>query len=57
MRLTQLTTLMRAAIVMLLMLLGSQFALWNELSRFGADLSQISAHLARIEAKIDGKAP
>jgi hypothetical protein len=52
-RLARLTTLMRVAIVMLVALLGSQAALWNELRKFGAGFSQISTRLERIETKID----
>lgn len=53
-RLTRLTTMVQAAIAILVVLLGSQAALWNEIGKMDG---RITAQLARIEAKIDGKAP
>ena len=46
--------MVQAAIAILVVLLGSQAALWNEIGKMDG---RITAQLARIEAKIDGKAP
>jgi hypothetical protein len=60
-RLTRLTTMAQAAIAILVVLLGSQAALWNEIGkmdgRITTQFSKLDAQLARIEAKIDGKGP
>lgn len=51
-RLTTLTTLVQAALAILVLLLGSQAALW---SAFGMMDGRVSGQLARIEAKLDAK--
>jgi hypothetical protein len=60
-RLIRLTTMVQAAIAILVVLLGSQAALWNEVGkldgRITTQFARLDAQLARIEAKIDGKAP
>jgi hypothetical protein len=48
-RLTRLTTLVQMAIAILVLLLGSQAALWSELGKMDG---RISGQLARIEAKV-----
>ena len=60
-RLTRLATMVQAAIAILVVLLGSQAALWNEIGkidgRMTTQFAKIEAQLTRIEAKIDGKGP
>lgn len=52
-RLTRLTTLVQAALAVLVLLLGSQAGLWMEVGKLNGGIARVDAQVTQISAKID----